>query len=154
MTEPSPTAPARLAEPVRAVRPAPRPSNRADRGIGWLVFAALMVGVAGVLNTIYGIAAVSSSSFYVRDAKYVLGDLETFGWILLVLGVVQMCASAGILAWASWARWVGVACAAGNAVVQILFIPSYPFLAITLYAVDLIVIYGLVAYGGRLRPAA
>jgi hypothetical protein len=149
MTDPFQTVTARPVEPGPAVRRSERRHEATDRATGWLVFAAIIVGVTGALNAILGIAAISNSSFYLRDAKYALGDLETYGWIVLLIGAVQMCASLGILAWATWARWVGVVCATAGAIVQFLFIPAYPLLAITLYAVDLLVIYGLVAYGGR-----
>ncbi len=152
MTEPSQIATVRRPRAAPAARS--RPQHRADHSAGWLAFAAVMVGLGGILNTIYGIAAISGSTFYVQDAKYVIGDLKTFGWILLALGVVQILASGGILAWVGWARWVGVASATLNALALLLFVPSYPFLALALFAVDLLVIYGLVAYGGRLRPAA
>lgn len=131
--------------------PAPRPAERRrdDRGVGWLVSAALVIAVLGVLNVIYGIAAISRSTFYVRDAKYLFGDLNAYGWILLVLGVAQLCASLGILAWARWARWVGIASAGANAIGQLLFLPSAPLAALALFGADLLVLYALVAYGGR-----
>ena len=49
----------------------------------------------------------------------------------------------------AWARWFGVACSSVNAIVQTLWIPAYPVLAMTILALDIIVIYGLLAYGGR-----
>jgi hypothetical protein len=58
-------------------------------------------------------------------------------------------AAFGIWASTAWARWLGVASAGINAVVQMLFIPAYPFLSLALFATDLLVIYGLIAYGGR-----
>ena len=49
------------------------------------------------------------------------------------------------------ARWVGLAIASLNAIVQLLFIPAYPFWSLTLFAVDMLVIYGLVVHGARDR---
>jgi len=122
-----------------------------ERGIGWVVFAGTMLAIAGVLNTIYGIAAISDSSFYVGDVRFILGDLNTYGWLVLVVGVVQLCAAVGIWAYAQWARWVGVLSAGVNAVVQLVWISAAPWLAVGLFAIDVLVIYGLISYGGR-RP--
>jgi hypothetical protein len=120
-----------------------------DRGTGWLVFAGIMMLIVGVLNVIYGIAAIDSSSFYVQDAQYVISDLNTLGWVVLVVGVVQLCAAFGIWRGGQIGRWIGIATASCNAILQLLFIASYPFLSLALFAVNLLVIYGLVAYGGR-----
>jgi hypothetical protein len=136
-------------ERAPAPHPVARRPSRDDRAVGWVVSAALVLAVLGVLNVMYGIAAISRSTFYVRDARYMFGDLNTYGWVLLVLGVAQLCASLGILAWARWARWVGIASAGANAVAQLLFLPSAPLLALALFGADLLVLYGLIAYGGR-----
>jgi hypothetical protein len=125
-----------------------RPARR-DRGIGWMVSAALIVGLAGTMNAIYGIAAISRSTFYVQDARYVIGDLRTYGWILLAIGVLQMCASVGLLAWAQWARWVGIVSAGANLLALLLFIPAEPLAALAVFALDLVVLYALIVHGGR-----
>jgi hypothetical protein len=121
----------------------------AQDGRGWVAFAGVMLLIVGVMNVIYGIAAIDNSSFYIRDARYVVSDLNTLGWIVLVVGTVQFCAAFGIWRGGQIGRWVGVISAGGNAVLQLLFIASYPLLSLALVAIDVLVIYGLVAYGGR-----
>ena len=120
-------------------------------GYGLVTFAGVMLTIAAVLNTLYGIAAIDNAHFYVRDAKYVFGDLNTWGWFLLALGIAQFFAAASIWRGAPWGRWFGVACASLNAILQTLWIPAYPILAMTILTLDIIVIYGLLAYGGRRR---
>jgi hypothetical protein len=68
----------------------------ADHGHGWLLFADIMLLNVGVMNVIYGIAAIGNSSFYIQDAKYVVSDLNTLGWIVLIVGAVQCFAAFGI----------------------------------------------------------
>lgn len=108
-----------------------------------------MISIAGVLNVIYGIAAIDKSSFFVQDAQYVISDLKTWGWVLLGIGVVQMLVALGVWAKNQLARWLGVLSAAINAVIMLLFLPAYPFLALAIFALDLLVIYGLIAHGSR-----
>jgi hypothetical protein len=122
-------------------------------GYGLVTFAGVMLTIAATLNVLYGIAAIDSAHVFVRDAKYVFGDLNTWGWFLVALGILQFFAAAAIWRGAPWGRWVGVACASANAVLQTLWIPAYPILAITILTLDVIVIYGLLAYGGRRRAA-
>jgi len=123
------------------------------RGYGWVLFAGIMIMLAGILNFIYGIAAISNSHFYSANAHYVISDLNTWGWVVMILGVLQFCVAFGIWVQASWARWTGIAIASLNAIAQLIFLPSYPFLALTIFTLDLLVIYGLAAYGGRTKEA-
>ena len=110
-----------------------------------------MLMIVAVLNTLYGLAAIDKANFFVADARYVFGDLATWGWFLLALGVLQAFAAFGIWRGAAWGRWFGVGCASVNAILQMLWIPAYPILAMTILALDIAVIYGLLAYGGRRR---
>src|SRR3954447_2942331 len=124
------------------------------RGAGWLSFAAIMLGLAGIFNLIDGILAISTSKVYVAGAKFVFSDLRTWGWIILVLGVLQLTAAFAIFAGSELARWFGIVAAGLNAIGQLMFVPAYPFWSIAMFAVDLLIIYGLAVYGGkRLRQA-
>jgi hypothetical protein len=120
-----------------------------EAGSGWVAFAGVVILIVGLMNVIYGIAAIDNSSFYVQDARYILSDLNTWGWILLVVGAIQCLVGVGIWARVQIARWLGVLAASANAVIMLLFLPAYPFLALALFTLDLLVVYGLIAYGGR-----
>ena len=120
-----------------------------ESGSGWVIFAGVMILMAGVINTIYGIAAIAESSFYAGNTRFVFSDLKTWGWIVLLIGVLESIAALGIWARATWARWTGVAVAGLNGIAQLLFIPAYPFLSLAIFSMDLLVIYGLIAHGGR-----
>src|SRR4051812_18603434 len=122
-------------------------------GQGLVTFAGVMLTIAATLNTLYGIAAIDRAQFFVNDARYVFSDLRTLGWFVLALGVAQYFAAFGIWRGTSWARWFGVACASVNSVLQMAWIPAKPVLAMTILALDIAVIYGLCAYGGRRKSA-
>jgi hypothetical protein len=124
-----------------------------EAGYGLVTFAGVMLLIVGILNTLYGIAAIDSANVFVGGARYVFGDLNTWGWFVLALGVLQLFAAFAIWRGTPWGRWFGVACASANVILQILWIPAYPILALTLLALDVAIIYGLLAYGGRRRAA-
>jgi len=128
--------------------------DAADRGSGLLTFAVAMLAIVAAINMVYGLAAISDSKFYARDPEYILGNLNTWGWVLLIIGVIQFCAVVSIWAGSEWGRWVGALSAGANAVVQLMFIPSQPFAALAVFALDIPVIYGLLASGGRPETAA
>jgi len=124
------------------------------RGLGLVFFASILLFVAGFFNMLYGIAAIANSHVFVAGAHYVIGDLRAWGWITLILSVLQLVAAAGILAGNQLARWFAVAVVALNAIDMMLFIPAFPFWALTIIAVDIVALYGLCAYGSRQNLAA
>ncbi len=122
-----------------------------EAGGGWILFAGIMLMLVGLLNVIWGIAAVGNSSFFVHDTKYILSDLNTWGWVTIIIGVVQMLAAYSIWAGNQFGRWVGITVAGLSAIGALMSIPAYPFWSLAIFAVDILVIYGLSAYGGQHR---
>jgi hypothetical protein len=126
----------------------------AARGTGWVVFATIMLGFAALWNFVDGIAAISSAHVFSANADYLFSDLNTWGWIVLCLGILQGFAAVTLLTGSEFARWFGIAAAALNALGQLGFVPAYPWWALAMFSVDLLIIYGLAVYGGsRLRQA-
>jgi uncharacterized membrane protein (DUF2068 family) len=120
-----------------------------SHGQGLVTFAGVMLMIAATLNTLYGIAAIAKAHVFVRHAHYVFGNLSLWGWVVLALGILQFFAVFALWRGTPWARWFAVACASINALFQTAWIPAYPILAMTILTLDIIVIYGLLVYGGR-----
>ena len=121
-----------------------------DRGYGWIVFSGVLLLLLGTMNVIEGIAAIGNAHFFTANAHYVFGDLKTWGWIVLCLGVLQLAVGLGVYVKNQFARWAGVAVLGANALAQLLMIPAYPFWSLSLFTLDILAIYGLVAYGKRI----
>ncbi len=138
------------------IRPASGAGGRHVTGCGYglIIFAAVVLLVLGFFNMIYGIAAIANSHVFTANAHYVISDLRAWGWITLILSVLQLVAAAGILAGNQLARWFAVAVVALNAIDMMFFIPAFPFWALTIIAVDIVALYGLCAYGSRQNLAA
>jgi hypothetical protein len=122
------------------------------RGVGWVTFAAVLLGLAGIWNLVDGILAVSGSRVYVGSDVFVFSNLNTWGWIMLILGITQGLAALALLSGSELARWFAIAVAGLNAIGQLMYVPVYPWWAIAMFTVDVLIIYGLAVYGGdRLR---
>jgi hypothetical protein len=125
-----------------------------ERGRGWVVFAAALLMTLGTLNVIDGIAAIGNSQFFVRHARYLVGDLGSWGWILAAVGACQAITGLAIARGSEVARWAGIGFALANALAQLLFMQAYPLWSLAIFGVDLLVVYALVVHGTpRLRPA-
>lgn len=118
-------------------------------GAGWLVFAGIMVLIAGMLNCIWGIAAIDGSTFFVEDSKFIIEDLNTMGWIVLGIGVLQLIAALSIWAGGEFGRWIGIVGASLGALGALLSIPGFPLWSVCVFSLNVLVVYGLTAYGGR-----
>lgn len=129
------------------VRRADAESYQDAHGSGWITFAVIMMLIVGILNIIGGIAAIDNANVYVANAQYVFSDLNTWGWVILITGVAQMLTALGIAARNQFARWLGVGFVSLNALGQLLMLPAFPLWSLALFAVDILIIYGLVAYG-------
>ena len=119
------------------------------RGYGLVLFASILLVVVGCFNLIYGIAAIANSHVFTANAHYVFASQRAWGWITLIIAVLQLLAAAGILAGNQLARWFAVAVLALNAIDMMLFLPAYPFWALTIIAMDVVALYGLCAYASR-----
>ena len=121
----------------------------AGRGYGLVLFAAILLLMVGFFNMIYGIAAIANSHVFVANAHYVFANLRTWGWITLIIGVLQLLAAGGIVTGNQLARWFAVAVVGLNAIDMMFFAPAYPFWALIIIAVDIVALYALCAYGSR-----
>jgi multisubunit Na+/H+ antiporter MnhF subunit len=79
----------------------------------------------------------------------ITNNVQTWGWVVLIAGMVMLFAGFGIFSGATWARVVGVAVAGLNLILQFVSLPHYPFWSLTMMFVDILIIYGLIVYGGR-----
>jgi hypothetical protein len=118
------------------------------RGVGRAAFVAILLLIAGSLNIIYGIAAISDAHFYANSTQYVFSSLHTWGWITVILGVVQLCGGFSLLGGNAFGRVIGLVAASLGAIGALLSVGgAYPFWSLGIFALCVICIHGLVVYG-------
>ena len=110
---------------------------------GWWVFAGVLLLIAGVLNVIYGVAAISNSTFFSGTTVYILRDLRLWGLLSLIVGICEWVAAFSLWSGGEFGRWFGIAVASINAVAVLLTISSYPFASLAIFALSIIIIYKL-----------
>jgi hypothetical protein len=118
-------------------------------GVGWVTFATVLLGLAGIWNFVDGILAISSAHVYTASSTFVFSDLNTWGWIVMILGIIEGLAALAILSGSEFARWFGIGAASLNAIGQLMFIPVYPWWGLAMFSVDILIIYARAVYGGR-----
>ena len=132
-------------------------ARRADRetsggAVGLILFAAIIMIMVGTFQALQGLIAIFENEFYVATRNYLFQfDATTWGWIHLVLGVIMASAGWGLLSGRTWARVVAITLAVLSATANFLFLPYYPFWALTVIALDVFVIWALTAHGHDLQ---
>jgi hypothetical protein len=131
-------------------------SRRTGSFSGWLLFAAVMIFIAGFHNLIYGVADLDNYRYVVNNSGtgggYVIyQDLDFWGWLLIALGCVQIIAAFGLMTRNRYARWFAIAVAALNIIGQLAFLAIFPVWSVVLIALDILVIWALAThdFGGE-----
>jgi hypothetical protein len=117
-----------------------------ERGAGRAVFAAVLLSVGGILNIIWGIAAIDNANFFANGSEFIISDLKTWGWVSLFLGVIELLASVSVILGGGFGRWFAIAVASLAAIAALLTIPAYPLWSIAIFALSLWIISGLAQY--------
>jgi hypothetical protein len=119
------------------------------RGAGRVVFAAILLLMAGTLNIIYGIGGISDAKFFTNGGtQYVFSSLHTWGWITLILGIIQLTAGLSLFGGGTYGRVIGIAAATLGGIGALLSVGgAYPFWSLGIFALCVIVIHGLIVYG-------
>jgi hypothetical protein len=122
------------------------------RGLGRAVFVAILLLIAGILNITYGIGAIADANFWVGENHFVLGNLHTWGWVTLIVGVIEVFAGLSLFAGGTFGRTIGIVAASLGAIASLLAVGgAYPFWALGVFAICVICIHGLVVYGEPLE---
>jgi hypothetical protein len=112
----------------------------------WVGFAGLMMVLIGILNVIQGLIAIVRDDYYVLTAEQIIVfDLTTWGWIMLIWGIIVGFAGWALATGAGWARWFTLVAASLNIILQLGFVGSgqYPLWALTVLALNVLVLYAL-----------
>lgn len=119
------------------------------RGAGRTLFAAMLLLLVGILNIIYGIGALADANVFVGDSRFILEDLNTLGWVLVVLGVIQASAGFSLMnSGSAYGRVIGVAAGTLGAVGALLSIGgAFPWWSLAIFALCLYIVHGLIVYG-------
>lgn len=119
------------------------------RGQGRVTFAGVLLIIAGALNVIYGIAAISEAHFFTDSGtQFVFSSLNTWGWIILLLGVLELTGGFSLLSGNTYGRVIGVIAASFGAIGSLLGVAgAYPFWSLGVFALCVIVLHGLIVYG-------
>jgi hypothetical protein len=115
---------------------------------GWIGFAGIVMLILGSIDFIEGLIALFDDKYYVvTSSGFLVVDLTTWGWIMLLWGVLLVLAGLGLLGAQGWARWFAIIVVSLNIIGQLGFLGNsqYPLWTLTAMALNIVVLYALTA---------
>jgi hypothetical protein len=122
-------------------------------GMGWKLFAGIMILIVGTMNVFDGLVGITQTNYisrYTGGQLPVTNNVKTWSWVVLIIGVVMILAGFLIFVGNMFGRVIGIIVASLNALVQLAYLNHNTFWSLTMIIIDILVIYGLVAHGGRI----
>lgn len=113
---------------------------------GWIGFAGVVMFIVGGLNMFQGLVAIFDDEYFIPTREgFLLVDLTTWGWVMLIWGLLLVVAGLALQAGIGWARWFTIVVVTVNIFAQLGFLGNsdYPAWTLTLLALNVIVLYAL-----------
>ena len=118
------------------------------RGAGRVVFVAILLLMVGVLNIIYGIGAISDAKFFVGDTRYIFTNLHAMGWVLVIVGVIQLTGGFSLMSGNAYGRIIGIIAGSIGAIDALLSMGgTHPFWSLAIFFLCVWIVYGVVEFG-------
>lgn len=125
------------------------PSNQSysERvGSGWATFVAIYLMIAGVLNAIWGLSALDNKSYFIHEGL-LWSTLDTWGWIALILGIVQILGSLLVFSRHAAGAIIAAFLAFCGLMVNFLSIGAYPVWSVILIVTDALILWAVTVHG-------
>jgi hypothetical protein len=124
--------------------------------VGWIVFAGTMMLLLGVFHMFEGLIALfrHAEVFFPTSGLTIQVSYTQWGWLQLIAGALVFAAGLGLFTGRMWARVLGVILVGVSALVNFAWATTFPVWSITLLAIDLFVIYALIAHGAEMKADA
>ena len=124
------------------------------RGTGRVVFAGTLLLIVGVVNIIYGFGALDDANVFVNDTRLIFDNLNTYGWVLIILGVIQLTGGFSLLAGNAWGRFVGILAGVLGALGALISVGgAYPWWSLGVFFLCIYIVHGIVVFGEDERAA-
>jgi hypothetical protein len=117
------------------------------RGAGRVTFAGVLLLIVGTLNVVYGIGALDDANIFVGETRYIFTNLHTMGWVLIILGIVQLTGGVSLLGGNSYGRVIGIIGGSLGAIAALFSIGGNdPWWSLAIFFLSVWVVHGIYIY--------
>lgn len=109
-------------------------------------FAGVLLIVTALLDILQGMSAIANDDLYSSGSDYLYKfDMDVWGWIHVVLGVIALAIAIGILKRTGWGQVGGMIVAGLGILTNFAALPHYPLWSMLVIAFYALVIWSLSA---------
>jgi len=120
------------------------------KGAGRVIFAAIMLLVVGTINVIYGNGALDDANYFINDTRFILSNLNTLGWVLIILGVIQLTGGFSLFAGNAWGRIVAIVAGTLGALGALFSVGGgNPWWSLAVFALCVWIVWGIIEFGAE-----
>ena len=124
------------------------------RGTGRAIFIASLLLFVGALNIIYGIGALRDANVYAGETRLIFTNLHTYGWVLIILGVIQLTGGLSLFSGNTYGRVIGIIAASIGALANLTSIGGNdPWWRLAGFALCVYILWGLIEFGHDVKEA-
>ena len=118
------------------------------RGTGRVIFAATLLLIVGVVNIIYGIGALDDANIFTDSTRFVLDNLNTLGWVLIILGIIQLAGGLSLMAGNTFGRILAIVGGVLGALGALFSIgDGNPWWSLAVFALCVYIVHGVIVFG-------
>ncbi len=130
-----------------------RESTELGSGVGTVLFAGIMMLLAGLYQAIMGLVAIFDDGYFLvpKSGLIINTSYSAWGVIHLLVGVLLIATGIGAMRGQLWARIAGITLAVISAVVNLGFLAAHPVWVVIVIAIDIIIIHALAVHGGMAK---
>jgi hypothetical protein len=119
---------------------------------GWVAFASFILAITGIYHIVLGIGGIFGQDWYIYSSGSVwLFDSSTWGWTMLVGGIILTLTAFLLLAGNMFGRVLGAILALGSLFANLAMISQTPAWSIIAIVLDILVIYAITAHGSEMK---
>src|SRR5687768_3549403 len=94
------------------------------------------------------------ANIFVNDKRYIFTNLNTLGWVLIILGLIQLGGGVSLMAGNTYGRVIGIIGGSLGAIGALLSIGgSYPWWSLGIFFLCVYVVHGILVFGDDERVA-
>jgi hypothetical protein len=124
-----------------------RTARNATAWFGWVIFAAVMLAVIGLLNVLEGLVALLQREVaFIDGDRLVVVDLTGLGVVMLAFGGLLIATGIGLAARNTVARVTAIVIVALHMLVQVATLGAYPVWSLLMITLDVIILFALTVH--------
>lgn len=120
--------------------------------VGWVYFAAVLMMLAGILQTIVGFMIISNDTMLIDAGNgVVILSVVQWGWLHALFGIIVFLSAFSLMGGRAWGRLIAAILLIVSTVANFTSLEIYPVWSVVIIAMNLVILYAVLVHGGEAK---